>query len=369
MSEEIMTQEAPVSNDGGTVDQSSYVSDMWNDNYFHTHEAELTPEQAAQKQAQAPKAKVDEVKTEQKPQAETPKKPDEKQPVKQESQPSRFEQAFRGEDGEIDVDKFLSFNIPEADNHPLQADIGTPEPDNAPKLEQWQQDQQEVEKLQASLSSELLDPLNKAYNLISQGTNPVQALKAVYDERKAFIDQHVNEVKNQKEFQRQKALEERLLGDTKAKAQAQQSAVNTNEIISSLPGDDISAKTELFNEVLFGTEGGAKLMDYYFREKVEGVDKMTPQQKHAAAVKFVNEVTSNKAKLRFMFNQALALQTRNNLPKILQKARLGAVAQHKSNAVSAQKNPTGTSKRTAPAASKNQWDSYLVSHYDAADRV
>ena len=374
MPEATMTQEAPASTpgtpDGGSsVDQSRLINDAWSDKYFRSHEAELNPE-AAEKRKQAQTPKVDTQKVVEK-QVQTPKNLNApKTPDKQEPQKSQFEKAFAGENGEIDLDRVLSFSLPEIAAASPGTDIGAPPAQQeGPKLEQWQQDQQEIEKMSKTLAGELLDPLDKAYSLISQGSDPVDALKAVYADRKAYIDARVSEAKSQKEFKRQQALEERLLGETKTKALAQQSATNINEVISSMPGASTVEKSALFNDILFGSDTGAKILDFYFQDRVEGIDKMNPQDRHAAALKFVNEITSNKAKLRFMFEQAHAAQVKKNLKAIVQSARLSAVSQHKSNALSAQKQPQGTQKRTAPSAAKGQWSNYFTSHFETADRV
>jgi hypothetical protein len=369
--ETVSTQAAPDTGtadaDAGSIDQSSYVNDAWETNYFKSHEAELNPNA---KQAQAPKdpAKQEPVKPGDK-QAEPPKVDEKaKTPDKQESQPSRFEKAFAGENGEMDLDKFMNFNIPDV-KFDKPADVGTPASEPAVKQEQWQKDQEEVTKLQTTLHGELLGPLEKIGQLIDGGKDPIEALREVYAERKAFVESHLSEVKSNKEFQRQKALEERLMEKTNTEKQAALSATNTNEIISSLPGKDTAEKTELFNEILFGTSGGSEMLNYYFREKVPNLDKLTPAEKNAEAAKFINSITSDKAKLRFMFKQALAIQTHKSMPQILQKARISAVAAHKSNALSAQKAPLGTQKRTAPPPGKGLWDDYLSSPSEVADRV
>jgi hypothetical protein len=237
------------------------------------------------------------------------------------------------------------------------------------KEEQWQKDQKEITTLQTTLSTEILGPLEKMAQLIDGGKDPVEALREVYGERKAFVEQQLNEMKSKKEFQRQKALEDRLLEKTGNEKQVALSNANTNEIISSLPGKDNAEKQNLFNEILF--KHGSSILDRDFRRAVPKVEfeKMTPAERNAAAAKFVNSITSDKAELRFVFNQALAIKSKDMLPQILQRARLSAVAAHKANALSAQKAPLGTQKRTAPPAVKGIWDDYLSSPRDVADRV
>jgi hypothetical protein len=365
--EQTMTQDAPSGTDGGSqVDQTSYVNDAWDTKYFRSHEAELNPDKAQKPQPKTAKEPVVEPKK-----AETPKETVDKakQPdEKQESQQSRFEKAFSGEDGEIDVDKFLSFKLPEMKPEPSTLSIGkTAEP--VTKQEDWQKDQEEITKLSKTLTDEFLGPLEKVYQLINQGTDPVQALKTIFDERKAFIDNHLNEEKSKREFQRQKTLEERLLEKTTTETRARHSSVNINEIVSSLPGGDAPEKTALFQEILFGSDVGAKVLDYHFNQAFPDNEKMDPKAREQAAMNFVNGITSDKAKLRFVFESCLDKMTRANLPKILQKSRLSALAADKANRLSAQKTPTGTSKRTAQPAQKTQWDSYLNNHYESADRV
>ena len=364
--------------DGGTAGSGggdSYVNDAWDKGYFNSHEAELNPEKAQKQQAQTPQAKPvvapegDKKLEAEKPKID-PKTGKEIQPDKQEPQPSRFEKAFTGEDGTIDVDKFLNFTLPESTEQTAKPlDLGAPGQQPITTEEQWKKDQEEVTNLAKTMNDGIIGPLEKAYTLIKQGVDPTQALKQVYDEQKVMIEGHVNEIKTQKEFQRQKALEDRILEKSKSGEVAAQSRTNINEIASALPGSTPEGKMELFRDILFGKETGATLLDFYFQEKVEGTDKMTPEQRSAAALKFVNEITSNKAKLRFVFNQALAIQTRANLPSILQKSRLSAVAADKANRLSAQKNPIGTQQRTAPTAGKSKWDGYFNSHYETADRV
>jgi hypothetical protein len=368
------TQTAPV--DGGATGGSSetYVNDAWDKHYFNSHEAELNPDKAQKPEAKTPQAKPvvapegDKKQEAEKPKID-PKTGKEIQPDKQEPQPSRFEKAFTGEDGTLDVDKFLNFTLPESNEQAAKPlDLGAPGPEQTTE-EQWKKDQEEVTNLSKVMNDGIIAPLEKVYILIKGGTDPVQALKSVYDEQKAIIDGHVNEIKTQKEFQRQKALEDRILEKSKSGEVAAQSRTNINEIASSLPGTTPEGKMELFRDILFGKETGAQLLDFYFQEKVPGTEKMKPEERSAAALKFVNEITSNKAKLRVVFNQALAIQTRANLPSILQKIRLSAVAADKANRLSAQKSPTGTQQRTAPPAGKSKWDGYFNSHYETADRV
>lgn len=363
--------------DGGTGGDS-YVNDAWDTHYFNSHEAELNPEKAQAQKTQPEPAKdpkaVVAPEGDKKPQAEKPKidpkTGKEIQPDKQEPQPSRFEKAFTGEDGTIDVDKFLNFALPDSTEPAAKPlDLGAPGQQQITTEEQWKKDQEEVTNLTKTMNEGIIGPLEKAYALIHEGMDPRQALKQVYDEQKAMIEGHVNEIKTQKEFQRQKALEDRLLEKSKSGEVAAQSRTNINEIASALPGDTPEGKMELFRDILFGKETGATLLDFYFQEKVAGTDKMTSEQRSAAALKFVNEITSNKAKLRFVFNQALAIQTRANLPSILQKSRLSAIAADKANRLSAQKNPTGTQQRTAPPAGNSKWDGYFNSHYETANRV
>ena len=361
------TESAPSGNDGSAQGDQSFANDAWDQGYFRSHEAELKPEKADK--AQTPK---DTKPAPQEQKAETPKveAKTEQSPVKQESQPSQFEKAFYGEDGNLDLDKFLNFSLPEIKQESTPAqNVGKAPNSPVVKQEQWQKDQEEIATLTSTLHSELLTPLEKVYELIQKGQNPTEALKSVYDERKAFIDKHLNEVKGQKEFQRTKSLEERILENTKAQERQAASRTNINEVVSALPGNSPAEKTALFQEILFNSDIGAKVLDYHFNKAVPDNGKMNEQERRAAAEKFVDSITSNKADLRFVFEQCLDKTTRRDLPKIMQAARLSAVAHEKSNRLSAQKAPLGTTTRTAPKSTPNQWDGYFNSHYESADRV
>jgi hypothetical protein len=358
---QVATQET--GSEGSPIDQTSFINDAWDKGYFHSHDAELNPK-VAQSKAEPPKAPIEK-------QAEPPKDPNAqvKQPDKQEPQKSRFEQAFAGEDGEIDVDKFMNFSLPTMKTEPISFEADKSSQSTTPEKEPWEKDMEEVTGLQNNLKTEVLDPLQKVADLISQGKDPIQALEEIYAERKAAIDQHINEVKSQKEFQRQKTLKEELLSQKNEEIQSKQSAVNTNEIISALPGSTQEEKTSLFHEVLFGNDVGAKVLDYHFDKAFPDNKKMLPEQRKVAATKFINGITSNKADLRFVFEQCLDKMTRSNLPKIMAKARMSALAADKANRLSAQKGPVSNQPRTQPSAAKGQWDNYLTSHYQAADRI
>jgi hypothetical protein len=362
---------SPAGTDGGAsggVDQSSYVSDAWDKNYFSSHEAELNPDKA---KAQMPKAEVKPVVQPALKQAEPPKvaaKPNETQPEKQEPQASLFDQAFTGENGAFDVDGFLGFDVPNLGTEKPAVDIGQPPAVTEVKQEQWLKDKEEVETLNKNLTGYMLTPLEKAFALIQNGTDPAQALKQVYDKQKSVLEGHIGEIKNQKEFQRQKALEERLTEGTRTQAEKQQIAVNTNEIISSLPGKDTASKTALFNEVLFGKEVGAVHLDRAFARAYPDNEKMKPEERAVAAQKFVNSILSNKAELRYLFKVSLNDMKIRNIPKAMQQDRLRAIEDFKNNKLSAQKAPMGTVKRTALAVGKNMWDGYFNSHI-TADRV
>ena len=359
MDGESAVQEVGSSQDSGGIDQSSYVNDAWNDNYFNSHESELNPQPA---QAKTPK---EEVKDEVKPEAQAPKDPTVQEPVKQEPQRSLFEQAFSGENGDLDVEKFLGFNIPEAEAA-IEADIGTPEAETGVKQEQWQKDMEELNTLSTTLTENLLSPLEKVYELIQQGTDPELALKQIYDERKQFMDKHLNEVKSQKEFQRQKALEDSINERTRNEQMIERVKTNSNELISNLPGKDYAEKRSFYNEVLFGKDIGAHVLNREFNKAYPDNAKMTPKARSKAAEKFVNSIQADKAELRYVFKQCLNEMKVQNLPKAMQAERLRAIADHKSNSLAAQKNPLGTSKRIAPAAKPGLWDGYFNSH---ADRV
>ena len=368
--EDTATVQSPAGTDGGAsgrVDQSSYVNDAWNDGYFNSHEAELG---TAKAKPQTAKEAVKPVETPASKQAEPPKadaKPNVTQPDKQEPQSSLFEQAFAGESGAFDVDGFLGLDVPALGTEKPAADIGQP---TAPevKQEQWVKDKEEVETLNKNLTGYMLTPLEKAYELIQKGTDPTQALKQVYDEQKGILDGHLNEVKTQKEFQRQKALEDRITEGAKAEATKQQIAVNTNEIISTLPGKDTAAKAALFNEVLFGKDSGAVHLDRAFARAYPDNEKMKPEERAIAAQKFINSVLSNKAELRYLFKVSLNDMKIRNMPKAMQQDRLRAIEDFKNNRLSAQKSPLGTTKRTAPSPGKDKWAAYFGSH-ETADRV
>jgi hypothetical protein len=359
---QVASPETGASSEGG-VDQTSYVSDAWDKGYFRSHEAELNP-QAAQKQAETPKAPVEQ-------KAETPKDPNSKatQPDNQAPQKSRFETAFSGEDGEIDIDKFMGFNLPAMKVESVQFESQNPATPTAPEKAPWEKDMEEITTMSTKLKGDMLDPLQKVADLIAQGKEPLDALNEVYLERQSSMEKMVNEEKTKREFQRQKALEDRLNEKTREEKISEQVKINTNEIVSALPGNTPEEKTALFEEIFFGKDVGKVILDREFDKAVPDNAKMNPEQKRVAATKFVNSILSNKAELRYLFDQCMDRTTRANLPKIMAKVRMSAVAADKANRLSAQKGPVSTQPRTQPgAAQKGAYDSYFNSH-NAADRI
>jgi hypothetical protein len=355
---------AEQSTDGGSVDQTSYVNDAWDKGYFRSHEAELNPNAATK--AEPPKA------PEQK-QAETPKDQNaqQKQPDKQVPQKSRFETAFSGDDGEMDIDKFMKFSLPEMKIEPVQFKKADPSQPAAPEKPVWERDAEEVKTLSEKLRAERLDPLQKAADLIVQGMKPMAALNQIYLERQAEIDKAVNEEKTKREFQRQKDLEDRLTEKTRSAETDATIKVNSNEIISSLPGNTPEEKESLFIELFFSDAIGGEFLEKDFKKAYPDHQKMTAEQQKAARVKLVNSILSDKAELRSRFNQCLYKATYINREKLLAKARMSALAADKANRLSAQKGPVSSQPRSLPAApgNKGQWNNYMTHHEQAVDRV
>jgi murein DD-endopeptidase MepM/ murein hydrolase activator NlpD len=349
MEEESGTQVAQpteASPDSGSqqVDQTSYIDDA-----------------AKAQKAEQPKL------AEKNKQAETPKNETEQknQPEKQEPQKSRFEMAFSDDKGEFNNENFFKFNLPEFKPEAVAFEAQAQKPAEAEK-EPWQRDLEEVNAMQQKLTGEMLGPLEKAWKMIQDGADPFDAINKIYLEQKGLINEQLNQEKFKREAQRQKALEEKMTAGVNEEKASALSTANVNEIVSALPGKTPEDKQALFHEVIFGKDGGARILDHYFQKAYPDYAKMTPVDRQTAAKKFINSITSNKAELRFVFDRAWDMAISRHQRDIMQRERIAAVVADKANRLAAQKGPVSTQPRTPPSVKNGQWTNYF-NHQ--ADRI
>jgi hypothetical protein len=343
----VATAEAP------SVDQSDYVGDAL-DQY------------SGAKPSAEPKAETPKPEAQPDPKAQQPK-PDAVKAPEAEEQPDPFDSIFSNEAGEMDVQAFTKFTIP--NEAPEITDLGDAAPEQTDTRSDWEKDAEEYQTYEQNLKNEVLVPLQQVADLLGADIDPRtrQALETVYAQKEQALQKHLAEFRTKKEIERQKSLEERLLAPTRKAESVERAKTNTNELVSKLPGKTTEDKTALFNHVLFSKEVGAPILDHYFREKYPDLDKMAPEARRAKADEFIQSVLADKRKLSFIFERAFDRATRLRLPKLLQRSRIAQTATDTDKRLTAQKHPAGLHNRTRTAA-VDPWDAYRNSH-GGADRV
>lgn len=329
---------------------------------------EATPPKAEGKQPQQAQTPKDGT-TEQKPGADE-KKPDEK--------PDLLMSAFTGADGSFDFDGFAKFaapvnnDAPKIDLQPQPQQQQNPQ-DNKPE---WQKRLEEEKEYTTNIRANTLGWANSLRQLLAQGVDPQQAVAHVEQQIAATIDDHLNNWKAEREYKYKedeaKARAEKAKEAEESAAQPVRSRTNMSRIISSLPGADDTAKTTLFNEILFGKDVGAKILDYEFSRAHPGNDKLQPAERQKLAEKFVNGITSDYQALSYFFERALDRAARMNMPKLNQKIAAAVEAATNANRAASQKRPSGSLVRNPikeTPAGANSWDAYFSTPEKMADRI
>lgn len=364
--EQVLTQEAPAATaDAGTVGQSDYINDAFDD-YFkgpeeRDAEREKTEKQPAAKTEEKPKAPI---------KAEPPKaaelNAETKQPTEEEK-PNPIDAAFAGEDGQLDASKFLEYSVPDFGvDAPIQPAQQT---NQQPGLTQAQQKVEERKQYEGQLRGTVDQIYNSiAEKLRAQGidTSQIEAERQGYHKS---IDAHLAERDQLAQQELLESIEKRALERETAAAVSQRALINTNEVIASLPGANTAAKTAFFNEVMFSKNGAQELLNRDFRIKHPEIDKLPEPDRAKLAQKFLNEISANKSELAHYFKAGYNNIKAAKIPALLQNARLAQSAMEKSNALSAQKSPGGTLNRPRQSPAADPWESYLTSHHKYADRV
>lgn len=342
----------------GGVDQQDYVSDAMSGIGDQSSVEAQTPKEA-QQQAQTPKdAGVSNV--------------NKQEPVKPTTPADPIDAVFKNDKGEFDAAGFMNFSLPENFSLPAEKSSGQgsgqpqalqQEPaDNRPE---WQREMEEISSYEKSLSSHVLDPLQKVAELISGGRDPMQALNEVFAERKRVLDEHMAEYKYKRDFERRERLQ-KATGEAEAMAKMKVNAsTNVNAIVSALPGNDHKAKSELFSHVMFSKEIGAPILNREFLRRNPDAKKLPIAEQEKLADKFLLEVQSDREELSYFWQLCIDRATRLKQKDVAQRNRLLGAAQQKEQRQAAQKNPAGPyNRKPVVSGGKNEWDSYFGSSVD-----
>jgi hypothetical protein len=326
------------------------------------------PEEKAQEPKEKKEEKAPPPKGEPKQETGAEKKPEEK--------PDPLMSAFTREDGNFDLDAFSTFAAPIAQQETSPVDLKAEEkPPEKQEVPIWQKRLDEEKEYVSNVHDNTLGWAEAVRNLVAQGHTLEAAVEYVERVLTDKSNQHVTKWKAEREYKFQSEERERA---AKEKAEAEESAAlpvrsktNMSRIISSLPGKTDAEKTQLFNNVLFGKDVGAHILDYEFQRTHPGVGKLPVEQQKQLAEKFITGITSDYRALSYFFDRALDKAARMNLPKLNQRVAAAAEAATNANRLAAQRRPGGAIGRQAQQEKPGgpDWTGYFASPEKMADRI
>jgi hypothetical protein len=338
--------------DSGSIDQSSYMNDAFS-SYFDeatdSNEPEVEPKaqepkQAAQPQAEEPK-QPEAIET--KPEGETGDKPD------------PFDTAFSTDAGDFDVEKWMGLNFDGSDFQKID-----PKPQAQPmeqRVPQWQKELDEEKQFRESIETSRLGPLERAHELLMSGMDAEQALKQAYDEARQDNEGFFKQRETEMSFKRRQEELDKIRDETRNANMPELAKSNAFSIINRLPGEKSEAKIELYNRIMFGPDAGGEILTDMFEARFPDYAKESPEKQDALKLKFVNELQADGPRLQRHFERARRILAARpeNMKKIMEQVARTKEQQVRSNALAAQKAPSGTVQRPAPNRTPSPWDSYL----------
>jgi len=298
---------------------------------------------------------------------------------KTEEKPDVLMSAFT-KDGTFDLEGFSRFAAPVEQPIPVekpapsaQAAVATKQ---EPEKPEWEKRLEEEREYTTNLRNNIVGWASAVRSLIAQGASPEDAIAHVENQLAQNVDSHLQSWKAQREFNFKKEEQERSVKEkTEKEEQAAipvRSKTNMGRIISSLPGKTENDKTTLFNEVLFGKDVGAHILDFEFRRLYPGVDQKPPEEQKKLAEKFINGICGDYRTLSFYFDRAMDRAARMNLPKLNQRIAAATEAAINANRLASQKRPGGTAGRPAQQETRpadKGWADYFGSPEKMADRI
>ena len=277
-----------------------------------------------------------------------------------------LESVFVDESGSFDFSSFAQFSLPDdvlAEPAPAEgsepAEAGDTPPDDRPE---WKREADEEREYVTTLREEALGPLEKVAQLIDGGMSPENALHQVYAERKKLVNDHLEEYKYKRDFERREKGAKAAAETTRSNEVKERAVTNRNEVISKLPGKTDQDKIGLFNHILFSKEIGAVVLNREFEKAHPEADKLPQKEKEALADKFLDEIQSNKGEFRYLWERCMDRAHRVMSKQSTAAARRMGAAQEQEKRFAGKRNPAGPYRRqqtALPAGSGSGWETYF----------
>lgn len=352
-------QTAAVDTSAGSESQGSYLDDAFGD-YFadprspeNAEQAETPENVASKEQAETPEEAGETA--EEKPDSENTEevKEDQKDP---------FSTAFANDKGELDLEKLMSIdfgalNLQQIDE---QAQVQQPQQQVQDDVPEWKREMQEEETYRGNIKQSTTGLLEKVWERIQAGEDPTAALQTVYAETNKMLDDMWKERDAERNYKKSTEASERIAKETRNAKMKELSRANGLAIANTLPGPDLTAKSELYNRIMFGKDAGGDILEDMFVARHPDYAKYDAKKLDEEKRSFVYELQSDPQKLQRHFQRAyryLAADPKH-MKTLMEQVARNKEAQVRSNAMAAQKSPAGSVQRPAKQAA-GKWDSYF----------
>lgn len=352
-----------------TVDQQGYINDAFGD-YFGSQE-----EKTDETQAQEPKKNEKQAQT---PKGDETQGKDPKQDAKEAEaakKPDPFETAFTTEGGMFDLEKLVGVSLDGLQFQSEPAQENKPgKPEEAPA---WQKEFEAEKTYRDNITKSRLGPLESIYNEINSSDLPdeykgpiLNLINGEYVRIRGENEQHFKERDAQNAHKSRSEEQERLRDEMRSAKLPELAKVNAMAVISKLPGNDNTAKIELYNRIMFGPGAGGELLEDMFLSQHPDFAGKTKDEQNRMKMKFVNELQADGKRLQRHFDRAYRylIADPKNMRRIMEQVSNKTEANVRSNALAAQKTPSGSVERQ-PQAGTSKWDGYFAAPEGAKIRV
>jgi hypothetical protein len=349
-----MSENATVSTGSESQSDNGYMGDAFDDYLEAGIPGDKDQDEEAKPQGNSPEEKPAEgdQQTQPKTEGENPEQKD------------VFQLAFENANGDLDYEKIMttSFGDESKFQQLEQNQIQTDENPVTPEQEIEQEKQ-----FRENFTTARTAPLQRAFELLSGGMDPQQALQTAYNE---IMEETGNYFKERDNTQFATKREQTLAKiQEEAKEAARESRLteisrsNALSIVNTLPGNNQDSKVALYNHIMFADDAGGSLLQDAFVDAYPDFQKMPEADLEKAKKSFINKLQADPARLKRHFDRSYRLLAASpaNLKRFAQSISRNKEAQVRSNSLAAQKAPQGAVHRPAPSQSGGKWDGYFSS--------
>ncbi|MBN1294369.1 MAG: hypothetical protein JXB48_21210 [Candidatus Latescibacteria bacterium] len=295
-----------------------------------------------------------------------------------EKNPDPFETAFVNETGDFDLDKLVGVSLDGLSfqsngQEKKEGEVTSPEK----TVPQWKQEYEEERVFKQNVHKSRLGPIESVFSEIQESGIPdeykgpiLDVLRKKHAEILQETEQFLRERTEQRTFQKREEENDRIREEMRTSKLPELARANAVSIINQLPGKEQKEKAELYNRIMFGPDAGGELLEDMFEARYPEMHKKDKATQDKMKLKFVHELQADGARLQRHFQRAYRYLTADpkNLKRIFAQVSRTTEANVRSNAATAQKNPSGSVQRT-PQAGNNIWDGYFSDPQRSKTRI